>query len=91
MVHALPAPVCDSLHWPVSFAQSSTPVVSVADRRKELMQLPLFKKAAEALGAQLVMDDPGFNPLGASTTRHQAQLGTVAAIAPRLQRSACRS
>jgi len=29
----------------------------------------------------------GFNPLGARTTRHQAQLGTVAAIAPRLQRS----
>jgi hypothetical protein len=32
----------------------------------------------------------GFNPLGASTTQHQAQIGTVAAIAPRLQRSATR-
>jgi len=36
-----------------------TPAVS---RRKELMQLPLFKKAADVLGAQLVMDDPEFNP-----------------------------
>jgi DNA polymerase-3 subunit gamma/tau len=44
------------------------PVVSVADRRKELMQLPLFKKAAESLGAQLVMDDPGFSPLAARPT-----------------------
>ena len=32
------------------------------DRRKDLLQLPLFKKAADALGAQLVKVDDGFAP-----------------------------
>ena len=32
------------------------------DRAKDLLQLPLFKKAVEALGAQLVRVDEGFNP-----------------------------
>ncbi len=32
-------------------------------RNKDLMDLPLFKAAAEALGAQIVKVDPGFNPL----------------------------
>ncbi len=31
-------------------------------RNKDLMELPLFKAAAEALGAQIVKVDPGFNP-----------------------------
>jgi DNA polymerase-3 subunit gamma/tau len=38
------------------------PANPTTSRRKELMQLPLFRKAAEALGAQLVMDDPEFDP-----------------------------
>ena len=32
------------------------------ERAKDLLQLPLFKKAIEALGAQLVRVDEGFNP-----------------------------
>jgi len=32
------------------------------ERTKDLLQLPLFKKAVEALGAQLVRVDEGFNP-----------------------------
>jgi DNA polymerase-3 subunit gamma/tau len=32
------------------------------DRTKDLLQLPLFKKAVEVLGAQLVRVDEGFNP-----------------------------
>jgi DNA polymerase III subunit gamma/tau len=31
-------------------------------RNKDLMELPLFKAAAETLGAQIVKVDPGFNP-----------------------------
>ncbi len=32
------------------------------DRKKDLMQLPIFVKAAAALGAQLIKVDDGFNP-----------------------------
>jgi DNA polymerase-3 subunit gamma/tau len=48
-------------------AASPTPP-SAAGRRKELMQLPLFKRAAEVLGAQLVADDPAFNPAARPAT-----------------------
>jgi DNA polymerase-3 subunit gamma/tau len=34
------------------------------DRRKDLLQLPLFKKAVDDLGAQLVKVDEGFSPGG---------------------------
>ena len=32
------------------------------------MQLPLFKRAADVLGAQLVRDDPEFNPAARPAT-----------------------
>jgi DNA polymerase-3 subunit gamma/tau len=60
--------------------QSSTErPTAAADRRRELMQLPLLKKAADALGAQLVMDDPGFNPLAARTADRPEPDADVAA------------
>jgi DNA polymerase-3 subunit gamma/tau len=43
-------------------AANPTPPPSAAGRRKELMQLPLLRRAAEVFGAQLVADDPAFNP-----------------------------
>jgi DNA polymerase-3 subunit gamma/tau len=38
------------------------------ERRKQLMELPLFKRAAEALGAQLWHADEAFNPVSARPT-----------------------
>lgn len=38
------------------------PVAALADRKKALMALPLFKKASEALGAQIWHVDEDFNP-----------------------------
>jgi DNA polymerase-3 subunit gamma/tau len=45
-------------------ALTTTPPPSAAGRRKALMQLPLFKRAAEVLGAQLIptQDDAEFDP-----------------------------
>ncbi|HJZ56909.1 MAG TPA: hypothetical protein VKE74_18210, partial [Gemmataceae bacterium] len=43
----------------------SSPAGPAADRRKRLMELPLFKKAGEALGAQIWHVDDGFNPVSA--------------------------
>lgn len=43
---------------PTAFSPSGGPV----ERTRSLMQLPLFAKAAEALGAQLLRVDDGFNP-----------------------------
>jgi len=44
---------------PTTLAQTPPPR---QDRTKDLLQLPLFKKAVDALGAQLVRVDEGFNP-----------------------------
>lgn len=41
---------------------SSPPTNQTAERRKRLMELPLFKKASEALGAQIWHMDSDFNP-----------------------------
>ena len=43
--------------------ETAKPTESYGLRSKEVMELPLFKAAAEALGAQIVKIDPGFNPL----------------------------
>jgi DNA polymerase-3 subunit gamma/tau len=43
-------------------ATSNAPVAAIADRKKALMGLPLFKKASEALGAQIWHVDEDFNP-----------------------------
>src|SRR5207249_789174 len=43
----------------------SPPGGQAAERRKQLMQLPLFKRAAEALGARLWHADEAFNPAAA--------------------------
>jgi len=40
----------------------SRPAPEPATRKSSLMSLPLFQKAAEALGAQLLRADEGFNP-----------------------------
>ena len=45
--------------------RQSAPVASPSDRRKDLLKLPLFQKAAEALGAQIVRVEEGFNPVAA--------------------------
>jgi DNA polymerase III subunit gamma/tau len=44
-------------------AASGPPANSPADRKKQLMGLPLFKKAGEALGAQIWHVDDEFNPV----------------------------
>jgi len=58
----------------VDLVTGSTPAASrpvapapnqAAERRKQLMGLPLFKKAAEALGAQIWHVDEDFNPAAA--------------------------
>lgn len=42
-------------------------------RRKDLLELPLFKKAVDVLGAQLIKADPGFDPQsGAAEETHAA-------------------
>jgi hypothetical protein len=46
---------------------SATPAAAT-DRRKDLLQLPLFKKAADVLGAQLVKVDEGYSPTGGPAT-----------------------
>ncbi len=43
-------------------------------RPKDVMEMPLFKAAADTLGAQMVKMDPGFNP--------QATVAAVADVAP---------
>ena len=43
-------------------ARPATPASAPAERTKDLMRLPLFVKAAQALGAQLVRVEDGFNP-----------------------------
>jgi hypothetical protein len=40
-------------------------LASAADRKKQLMGLPIFKKAGEALGAQIWHVDDEFNPAAA--------------------------
>lgn len=40
----------------------ATPVVGAADRKKNLMNLPLFQKASQALGAQIWHVDDEFDP-----------------------------
>ncbi|HEX4610019.1 MAG TPA: DNA polymerase III subunit gamma/tau [Urbifossiella sp.] len=46
---------------------TTTPVVaSAAERKKSLMTLPLFKKAADALGAQVWHVDDAFDPAAAA-------------------------
>jgi hypothetical protein len=51
-------------------SQSSRPT----DRRKQLMELPLFRKAGEVLGAQLWHLDEGFNPTVARPTTPAAAI-----------------
>jgi hypothetical protein len=41
---------------------------SGGDHKKSLQALPLFKKAAESLGAQIWHVDEGFNPMAAAST-----------------------
>ena len=41
------------------------PPAVAPDRRKDILQLPLFRRAAEVLGAQLVKMDEGFSPAAA--------------------------
>ena len=53
-------------------ATALTPPPSAGGRRKELMQLPLMKRAAEVLGAQLVADDPTFDPAAKPAAPKQA-------------------
>ena len=51
-------------------AKLAAPVVvpQAGDRKKSLQALPLFKRAAEALGTQIWHVDEGFNPVAATTS-----------------------
>jgi hypothetical protein len=42
--------------------------LQASDRKKQLMGLPLFRKAGEALGAQIWHVDDDFNPVAPSRT-----------------------
>jgi DNA polymerase-3 subunit gamma/tau len=59
-VERLPAPAADA---PTGSAAATPP--PRVDRRKDLLELPLFKRAADVLGAQLVSVEDGFDPLAA--------------------------
>jgi DNA polymerase III subunit gamma/tau len=46
-------------------SETAKPAAPVGIRSKDVMQLPLFKSATVALGAQLIRMDEGFNPAAA--------------------------
>src|SRR5205085_12280341 len=55
----------EQVAWPANgSAASPAAPPAPADRRKDLLQLPLFKKAVDTLGAQWVKVDDGFSPSG---------------------------
>lgn len=65
--------------WSVRVEQTAGPTPASAappprpeQRNRELLELPLFKRAADVLGAQLVRADDGFDPRAAPPGRPPA-------------------
>jgi DNA polymerase-3 subunit gamma/tau len=52
----------DLVAGPAPVARTDTPLPQPGTRRKELLSLPLFRKASEVLGAQITHVDDGFDP-----------------------------
>jgi hypothetical protein len=58
---------------PRSEKANSTPLVNpAADKKRALMELPLFRRAAESLGAQIWHLDDAFNPEAAPVSEAAA-------------------
>ena len=70
-----PTPVAPSANGVATYSPSAGPV----ERTRTLMQLPLFVKAAETLGAQLLKVDDGFNPHAAAEAEAVPELVIAAA------------
>jgi DNA polymerase-3 subunit gamma/tau len=57
---------------PAAARAAAPPPPQPTDRRKQLMRLPLFQKAADALGAQIWHADDDFNPVAPPPTAKPA-------------------
>jgi DNA polymerase-3 subunit gamma/tau len=59
-------------------AASASATLAPTDRKKSLAALPLFKKAGEALGAQIWHVDDDFNPLAPPQAKRNKDQGSEA-------------